>query len=145
MMWHLGLPMKLLIKKEAFKGPMGWVLRRLGGIPLDRKNPGTIIDDIVVMTRESDEGFALVIAAEGTRSETQYWKSGFYRIAQQSGLPIILGFLDGPSRTIGIGPVFHPSGDVKADMDMVRAFYADKRGVKPKKLVPPRLREEDAA
>lgn len=144
-MWHLGLPIKILVKKEAFKGPQGWILRKLGCIPLDRKNPGTIIEDIVRMAQESKDRFAVVLAAEGTRSETKYWKSGFYRIAQQSGLPIALGFIDGPSRTLGVGPVFHPTGDISADMDLIRAFYADKRGVKPKALVPPRLREEDAA
>ncbi|CAM3978977.1 1-acyl-sn-glycerol-3-phosphate acyltransferase [Smaragdicoccus niigatensis] len=144
-MWHLGLSMKILVKKEAFKGPMGWLVRRLGGIPMDRQNPGNAVADLAAMARESSGRFAIVLAAEGTRGETKYWKSGFYRIAQQSGLPIILSFIDGPTRTIGVGPVFHPSGDIKADMEMVRAFYADKHGIKPKELVPPRLREEDAA
>ena len=143
-MWHVGMPIRILVKKEIFKGPVGWILRKLGCIPLDRKNPGTIIEDLVRMAQESTGKFAVVLAAEGTRSETQYWKSGFYRMAQQSGLPIALGFIDGPTRTLGIGPVFHPTGDIPADMDMIRAFYADKHGIKSKKIVPPRLREEDA-
>jgi 1-acyl-sn-glycerol-3-phosphate acyltransferase len=145
-MWHVGLPMRVLVKKEAFKGPIGWLLRKSGAIPLDRKNPGTIIEDLVRMAQESTDKFALVIAAEGTRKGAAYWKSGFYRIAQQSGLPIALGYVDGPTRTVGLGPVFHPSGDVRADMDMIREFYADKHGIKPKEqLVAPRLREEDDA
>ena len=82
------------------------------------------------------------IAAEGTRSRGEYWKSGFYRIAQQTGLPITLAFLDVPSRTVGWGPTFHPTGDVSADMDVLRDFYADKTGFNPEGFTPPRLREE---
>ena len=81
-----------------------------------------------------DEPFVLGIAAEGTRSRGEYWKSGFYRIAQQTGLPITLAFLDGPSRTVGWGPTFSPTGDVGADMDRIRAFYADKTGLQARRI-----------
>jgi 1-acyl-sn-glycerol-3-phosphate acyltransferase len=91
------------------------------------------------------EPFLLIIAAEGTRKKRDYWKSGFYRIAQQTGLPISMGFIDGPTRTLGFGPSFRPSGDVVADMDKVRTFYADKHGVHPNLRTEPRLREEDSA
>ena len=57
-------------------------------------------------------------------------------------MPIALTYLDGPTRTGGFGPSVHPSGDVRADMDLVRAFYADKRGVRPERRTPPVLREE---
>jgi hypothetical protein len=65
-------------------------------------------------------------------------------MAQQTGLPVALGFVDGPTRTIGFGPSFHPSGDVAADMDLVRAFYADKHGIRPALRTEPRLRDEAA-
>ena len=83
------------------------------------------------------------MAAEGTRSKSEYWKSGFYRIAQQTGLPITLAFLDAPSKTVGWGPTFMPSGDVKADMDVLREFFKDKRGFNPDQATEPRLKEED--
>ena len=89
------------------------------------------------------EHFLLVLAAEGTRGKADFWKSGFYRIAQQTGLPIALGFIDGPTRTMGFGPTFLPTGDVSADMDRVRAFYADKHGIHPELRTEPRLREEE--
>ena len=87
---------------------------------------------------EAEDGrpFLLGVAAEGTRSKGEYWKSGFYRIAQQSGLPITLAFLDAPSRTVGWGPTFFPTGDVGADMDRIRAFYADKTGLQARALHP---------
>jgi len=137
--WSSGVRPQVLIKKEFFKGPIGWLLRATGGIPLDRANPGGTIRDLL---KQDPDSFLLVIAAEGTRSKGEYWKSGFYKIAQQTGLPISLGFIDGPTRTLGMGPTFTPSGDVGADMDLVRDFYADKNGVNPQGRTEPRLREE---
>lgn len=139
--WSSGRSPKALISHTYFTGVMGWALRRTGGIPLDRSNPGEAIRALLQQA-ESGEPFLLTIAAEGTRGKGEYWKAGFYRIAQQTGLPISLGFVDGPSRTLGIGPTFHPSGDLVADMDLVRAFYADKHGIKPENRTEPRLREE---
>ena len=140
--WSDGVQARVLIKRELFRGPLGPLLRVTGGIPLDRSDPGRTVRALLDEAAHDDR-FLLVLAAEGTRERTEYWKSGFYRIAQQTGLPISLGFIDGPSRTMGFGPTFEPSGDVAADMDRVRAFYADKRGIHPDLRTEPRLREED--
>ncbi|TCJ30014.1 1-acyl-sn-glycerol-3-phosphate acyltransferase [Nocardioides jejuensis] len=137
--WSSGVQPQVLVKESFFKGPLGPLLRALGGIPLDRSNPGAAIR---AMLAQADESFLLCIAAEGTRSKGEYWKPGFLRIAQQTGLPVSMGFVDGPTRTMGMGPTFVPSGDVVADMDVVRAFYADKRGFRPENRTEPRLREE---
>jgi len=141
-MWHEGQHPRVLVKQELFKGPLGWLLRGFGGIPLDRKNPRALVDQLVA---EANTGkpFRLVIAAEGTRDKGRYWKSGFRRIASDTGLPVSLAFYDPPTKTMGFGPTFHPTDDVKADMDLVRAFYADKLGIHPEKATVPRLREED--
>lgn len=142
--WSSGRSPQVLVKKSFFKGPLGWLLRRLGGIALDRDNPGDTIRALL-REAESDEPFLLCIAAEGTRRKSDYWKSGFYRISQQTGLPITLGFVDGPTRSLGMGPTFRPSGDVVADMDFVRGYYADKQGIRPENRTEPRLPVEDSA
>ena len=139
--WQYGITIKLLVKKELFVGPLGWLLRRTGAVELDRKNPAATIKELLAQA-EGDDPWLIGIAAEGTRSRGEYWKSGFYRIARQTGLPITLAYLDVPSRTVGWGPTFHPTGDVGADMDVVREFYADKSGFNPEGFTPPRLREE---
>ncbi|MCW2765618.1 MAG: phospholipid/glycerol acyltransferase [Nocardioides sp.] len=139
--WTNDVQIRLLVKQEFFRGPFGPLLRGTGGVPLDRENPGATIRTLLA-DAEDDETFLLGIAAEGTRSKVDYWKSGFYRISQQTGLPITLAFLDAPSRTVGFGPTFEPTGDVRADMDRIRAFYADKRGINPELSTEPRLREE---
>ena len=142
LMWGDGVQPRVLIKQEFFRGPLAPLLRATGGIPLDRSNPGYTMRALVAQARD-DEKFLLVFAAEGTRDKVEYWKSGFYKIAQQTGLPISMGFIDGPTRTMGFGPTFRPTGDLTADMDLVRSFYADKQGIRPELRTEPRLREED--
>lgn len=139
--WREGIRPRVLIKRELFRGPLALVLRATGGVPLDRSNPGDTVRALLEDARH-DERFLLVLAAEGTRERSEYWKPGFYRIARQTGLPIVLGFVDGPSRTMGFGPALTPTGDLAADMDRVREFYADKRGIRPQNRTEPRLRDE---
>ena len=143
MAWRSGLSPRWLGKKEMFAGPLGFFFRALGGVSVDRGAPGALVADLVARAR-SEASLVLVIPAEGTRKKSEYWKSGFYRIASEAEIPIALSFVDNATRTGGFGPVFRPSGDVSADMDIIRAFYADKGGVKPENKTPPRLREEDA-
>lgn len=140
-MWRGGVTPRVLIKKELFRGPLGWLLHRLGGIPLDRSNPGSVVRELVREAR-SGEPFLLILAAEGTRTRGEYWKSGFWRIARAANLPIALAFIDGPTRTTGFGPTIRATPDVVADMDQVRAFYRDKHGIHPERRTEPRLREE---
>ena len=128
--WDNSIKIRLLVKDSFFKGPVGIFMRATGAVELDRANPGGTIREAAGRA-EGDDRFLLGMAAEGTRSKSEYWKSGFYRIAQQTGLPITLAFLDAPSKTVGWGPTFTPSGDVKADMDVLREFFADKRGFNP--------------
>lgn len=143
-MWRGGVTPRVLIKKEFFRGPLGWLLRRLGGLPIDRDNPGGVVRKLVREAR-GGEPFLLILAAEGTRRRGEYWKSGFWRIARSAQLPIALAFIDGPSRTAGFGPTIRATSDVVADMDLVRAFYRDKRGIHPERRTEPRLREESQA
>ena len=140
--WRLGIPVRWLGKASLFRGLAGPIMRGLGGIPVDRADPSRVVADVVGRIRDG-EVFGLVVTPEGTRGAGKHWKSGFYRIARGAGLPIALGFVDGPSRTTGFGPTIRATGDVVADMDRVRAFYADKAGLRPELRTTPRLREED--
>lgn len=142
LLWSAGVRPRVLAKRELFWGPVGWVMRATGGVPVDRANAVGVVGELAAQAR-ADASFVIVLAAEGTRSKGTYWKSGFYRLARETGLPVSFGFIDGPSRTLGFGPTLHMTGDVRADMDRIRAIYADKRGINPEKRTEPRLREED--
>src|SRR3954453_14189068 len=101
-MWHDGAHPRVLVKKQLFRGPLGWLLRRFGGVPLDRDNASGVVEDLVQEPRNGDP-FRLIIAAEGTRTKGDYWKSGSLRISRDTGLPITLAFFDPPTKTMGFG------------------------------------------
>lgn len=138
----LGVDIKWMGKDQLFQGPKGHLFRALGGIPVDRGQRTNMVDRMVELFAENDE-LVLTVPAEGTRGSGKYWKSGFYHIARRAGVPIALGFLDFGRKRGGIGPLVHPTGDIKRDMDVIRAFYADVTALKPENFTPPRLREED--
>ena len=84
----------------------------------------------------------LAVAPEGTRTKVDLWKSGFYHIALQSGVPIGLGYLDYKRKSCGLGMFVMPTGNIREDMNQIRAFYQDIRGKHPELESEPRLREE---
>ncbi len=131
-------------KAPLFRPPLGWLMRRVGGIPVRRDRRTNLVAQVAeTFARSSD--LALVVPAEGTRSYTEHWKSGFYHIARRARVPIVPGYLDYARRRGGFGAAFEPSGDAKCDMDRIRAFYADKVGKYPECFGPVRLLDESLA
>jgi 1-acyl-sn-glycerol-3-phosphate acyltransferase len=141
---RLGIPVRWLGKASLFTGWRGPVMHWLGGIPVDRSDASRVVEDVVAQIH-AGKVFGLVVTPEGTRGSGTYWKSGFYRIARETGLAVTLGYVDRTTMTTGLGPTIELTGDVRADMDVIRAFYADKSGLRPEFRTEPRLREEDAA
>lgn len=144
MAWRLDVSIRWLGKSSLFRGWRGPIMRAWGGIPVDRDDPSGVVGEVLARIH-AGEVFGLVITPDGTRKPHTYWKSGFYRIAREAGLPVTLGFVDRTTMTAGLGPTFMLTGDVTEDMDRIRAFYADKAGVRPDRRVDPRLREEGEA
>jgi 1-acyl-sn-glycerol-3-phosphate acyltransferase len=139
---HFGIRLRWIGKRESFRWPLGPLLRRLGGIPIDRGGGR----GLVAATAEVFRGrahLALAIAPDGTRRALDYWRSGFYHIAQAAEVPLVLAFLDWGTRRAGIGPTMALTGNVAADMDAVRAFYAGMVARYPEQTSRVRLREED--
>ncbi|QKJ19251.1 1-acyl-sn-glycerol-3-phosphate acyltransferase [Microbacterium hominis] len=142
--WRLGIPVRWLGKDSLFRGWRGPLMRALGGIAVDRRDPQHVVSDVVARIR-AGEVFGLVVTPEGTRGSGDHWKSGFYRIARDTGMPVTLGYVDRTTMTTGLGPTIALTGQVSADMDRIRAFYADKSGMRPHLRTEPRLRDESAA
>ena len=118
----LGLKAAWLGKHTLFRGPIGWMLRGLGGIPVDRSRPdGTV--EAVLAQMQGSERFILALAPEGTRRRIEGWKSGFHRIAVAAGVPILPVSFDWSSRTIDLGTPFLPNGDPASDIPRLRALY----------------------
>lgn len=136
-----GVKIRWLGKNSLFWFPLGPLLRAWGGVPVDRSTRNGLVDHMAQILKENPGTFA-ALTPEGTRGRTEYWKSGFYRIALAADVPIVLGFVDSATKTTGIGAVLYPSGDIRADMDVIRDFYKDKVGIKPGNTQQPRLRDE---
>lgn len=139
--WREGLESHWLGKHQLFAAPFGGIMRALGGIPVDRRDPAKVVEEVVAVMHDRGD-VVLVVTPEGTRGRSSGWRSGFYRIAIATGVPVTLGYVDGTTMTCGLGPTIDLTGDVGADMDRIRAFYADKSGVRQEHRTEPRLRDE---
>jgi 1-acyl-sn-glycerol-3-phosphate acyltransferase len=135
-----GLPANWVGKTEMFRPPFGGLLKRVGGIPLDRQRTAGFIEALVAEFRKRDWMW-LAIAPEGTRSHTEHLKPGFYTLALAADVPIALGYIDYATRTVGIDTYLRMTGDREADMARIRDFYADKRGRRPEHAGELRLRK----
>lgn len=137
--WSVPVHITWVGKKQLFIGPFNYFFRALGGIPIDRSVHTGFIDQIA---RQFDarEEMILGLTPEGTRSRTEYWKTGFYYIALTANVPICLAYIDFPSRTVGFGEMFYPSGDIEKDFEIIKTFYQDKTGKFPEKQGPIRIK-----
>lgn len=130
------VPVKFTIKQEWTRFPFGLIFKPLGAIGIDRrprKESGERPSYVKLMTEVFDryERIAVMITPEGTRSPRKKWKTGFYYVALEAGVPICLGYLDYANKIAGVGPVIHPSGDIEADMHQIMEFYKDIEGKHP--------------
>ena len=124
---HLRLKMAMAMKKELFVFPLKHFFERIGCVPVDRKHAIHFVDFAVDLINSREE-IAFIICPEGTREYTSKWKRGFYQIAETAGVPICLSHIDFKSRTIGVGQIFHPTGDFDKDMQEIAKYYAGMRG-----------------
>lgn len=120
---HFGIRPSFIGKHTLFSGPFGGLMRRLGGIPVRRDSGQGITSQVAEAIRRAPE-IAVVIAIEGTRSQASGWRSGFYRIAEAAGVPIQLAYVDYPAKRAGLGPLLQPSGDIEADVEVMRDYYS---------------------
>jgi 1-acyl-sn-glycerol-3-phosphate acyltransferase len=118
-------------KKSLTTGPFGWVMLRLGCVPVDRSKSQDLVQSMAAAFAEKKR-MALAIPPEGTRSLVHEWKSGFYHIARGADVPILLAVLDYAKRTIRLAAILRASGDYESDLAAIKRFYADAQGKRPK-------------
>lgn len=129
--FYWGLNIYWLGKQSIFKPPFGALMRWLGGVAVDRSKSNNLTQTLGAMLRNTEGPAHLVIPPEGTRGKAVEWKTGFYYIAQEAGLPIVLTYVDYAKKEIGHLGTFAPTGDVKADIAEIRAKYAGVSGKHP--------------
>jgi 1-acyl-sn-glycerol-3-phosphate acyltransferase len=126
----LRLEVRFVAKHTLFRWPLGPLLRWLGGIPVDRQAAAGFVGEIARGVREADK-IVLLVAPEGTRKRTERWKSGFYRIAQDANIPILLLRFDYPQRRVLLGPLFWPTGDYERDLAALRSHVEARMALRP--------------
>jgi 1-acyl-sn-glycerol-3-phosphate acyltransferase len=127
---NYGVNAKFLIKKELFFFPMGYILRKMGGIPVDRKTNNNLTDFAAKLFDES-ETLYLVFTPEGTRKYNDRWKKGFYYIAQKANVPIYVAYIDYAKKTGGFDRLFEPTGDVEKDIKDIKNILSQYKGKFP--------------
>lgn len=125
---HLGA--RFVGKHTLFRWPLGTVMRRLGGVPVDRTAAAGFVEETTRVMRESGR-MTLVLAPEGTRKRTDRWKSGFYRIAVAAGVPILLAGLDYSRKVVFFGPLVQPTGDYEKDLAEIQSHYSAGMALRP--------------
>ncbi|MDP2018125.1 1-acyl-sn-glycerol-3-phosphate acyltransferase [Hydrogenophaga sp.] len=124
----LRLNIRWMGKQGIFRAPFGGVMRWLGGIEVNREQSTNLVAASAQAIRAADGPLQLIVPPEGTRTKTRYWKTGFYYIAREAQVPIVMAYMDYERKVSGLGPVFEPTGDVDADMAAIKAFYAPFKG-----------------
>ena len=126
----LNLRMRWMAKHTIFKPGVVWFMEWLGGIPTDRTNPKTIVDNVARIAKR-EKGVIIGLTPEGTRKKVEKWKTGFLRIAKTLDCPILMVGLNFPSKIIFIGDLYHPSGDNDADLVAIKEYYGQFQGRHP--------------
>lgn len=146
--WSIGVPLRFWAKDSLFAVPVfGPWLRSVGGVPVDRSAANGVVAGMVrqlQQRRGTGSQFWLAVTPEGTRSARPGWRSGFYRVAWQAGVPVGLASLDYGRREVRLTSFLSLTGDETADLERIAALYAGVRGKRPSQAAPVRLLEAPA-
>ena len=143
-LYHFDMKVNFLGKHTLFRWPFRYFFRAFGGIPVDRARPGGVVSQVKEAFDAVHE-LILVVAPEGTRRPLSHWKSGFIKIAEGVGVPIVFAAVDFSRKQVTLSPMVEYDGSVSRFMDRAREFYADKVGRHPENKGPVRVKEEDVS
>ncbi len=121
---------RYLGKKELFRFPYGWFFRWLGGYPVARQQSSNMVDTVVAIFDAHDE-FRLALAPEGTRKKVTKFRSGFYHIARNARVPIVMVGFDFEEGEIKISNAFYTTENSEMDMEQIMDFFRGIRGKNP--------------
>ena len=118
----MNVDLRFLAKHTLFWWPLSSLLRGFGAMPIDRSHTASTVQQLISAFDE-EKRMLLALAPEGTRKWQPYWKTGFYQIAKEAQVPIVLAYIDYRNKTMGIGITLYPSDDIAKDLAIIRDFY----------------------
>ena len=126
----LGLRLYWMGKHTIFQTPLAPLMYWLGGVPVNRKASRGAVQQVTAEFQQRSQ-FLLAIAPEGTRKRVAEWKTGFYYIALEAQVPIMPATINYHRKAIQLCPILTPSGDIEADMPILKSYYSSEMGKKP--------------
>jgi 1-acyl-sn-glycerol-3-phosphate acyltransferase len=130
--FHLRGNVKFMGKAELFRNLFGWFFYWCGGIAVDRSKSQGLVEQMVDACGKSEK-FILTIAPEGTRHHVTEWKMGFYHIARNAGIPVVMAVVDGKKKTMRVGQVFYPTQNMEEDIKTIQGYFEGMTGLNPRK------------
>jgi len=124
----LDMNISFIGKKELFKWPLGWYFKKVGGIPLDRTSGQNKVEAIANLFSDKEE-LRIAMSPEGTRARVEHWKTGFYHIAKQAKIPIVMMTFDFGNKLNTFSQPFYPTDDQEKDFEYMYEFF---KGIKGK-------------
>ncbi|MDP1764562.1 MAG: 1-acyl-sn-glycerol-3-phosphate acyltransferase [Sediminibacterium sp.] len=121
---------KFLGKAELFKGPFGFIFRKLGGFPVERFEQHNMVAQAAALF-ENHNTFLLVLSPEGTRKKVGRLRTGFYHIAKKAGVPIVMAGMDYANKQVFFSDPFYPTDNEAADFQKIYQYYAPIKGKIP--------------
>ena len=128
----LNIKVRWLGKHSIFKPGFKKFFEWLGGIPVYRDNPSSLIENVINIVKK-ERSIVIAMTPEGTRKKVKRWKTGFLRIAKQTHSKILLISIDAPTKSIEIGNIFNPTGNSEEDLAYIQKYYSTFRGINPQK------------
>lgn len=124
----MGFRANFLGKDALFKFPFGWIFRALGGVPVNRRINQNMVSQVVEQVSTMDS-FILALAPEGTRSKVTKWRTGFYFIALEAGIPIVMCQLDWQHKTVRfLKELYYPTGNIEKDLPEIQSYFVEIKG-----------------
>lgn len=134
--YAMGVRATWMGKDSLFRNGLDGLMRGLGGIPTDRSNPRGAVGQMAEMLRTTQAPLWLFLAPEGTRKAVRKWRTGFWHIASEAQVPILLVAIDFPNRRFIVGPLFQTSADKAADLERLYDYYRQYQGKDGKSPLP---------
>jgi len=135
----LGVNVRITIKDSYMQFPLGPFVRAMGGIGIDRRpkqagEPRPSMVQVMTDLFKQHPELVMLVTPEGTRARQEQWKTGFYYVAVNAGLPIALAYMDYEQKKAGVGKIIHPTGNFEEDMAEIMDFYAGIQAKFPKEF-----------
>ncbi len=118
----IGFKSNFIAKKELFFFPFNILLKLIGGVPVNRSKKNNTVNEIANIFNNKNE-FRISLAPEGTRQKVSKFKTGFYYIAKEANVPIIMITMDYSNKQSVISDPFYPKDNFKNDMNFIESFF----------------------